>query len=264
MKRTITLFLAAALFICAAMPVKTEGVRTVNTVWDFESQEEFDSWRLIDSDGDDRNWHWVHRAPDAEWWLSPKQGTGAAYSESFIYNESGFGGFEIQPDNYMISPEFSGATYISFWMRASDTDEFYDDDPVGVYVIDEDGAWSRELGYFTTWYAWEQHIIDLTEFEGRTVRVAFRHYNTTEMGLAVILDLVETDGIAAADAVVGDVDGNGSIDQIDAMLVARFMLGIASLTEEQLLAADVNRDGNVDLLDSSLIIRYCLGLITEF
>jgi len=59
---------------------------------------------------------------------------------------------------------------------------------------------------------------------------------------------------------VGDVDLDGTISILDALLVARFTVGFISLTTDQLLRADVNKDGRVDILDALLIARLAAGL----
>ena len=262
-RRIISLAVSLAIAVCGILPAAAERIptRTVNTSWDFETQEDFDSWTLIDNDGDGRNWYWVHDAEDAEWWLTPYSGDGAAYSVSFVYNDSGYGGHQIEPDNFMISPELVGATYLSFWMRADDTDEYYDDDPVGVYAIDDQGNYEM-LACYTTWYTWEQHVVDLSAFQGQNIRVALRHFNTTDMGFAVIIDLIETDGIPGDTEPysLGDVDMNGVINAADAMLTLRHAMSLITLNESQQQLADIDRNGVVDFSDGTRIMRAALGL----
>ena len=65
-------------------------------------------------------------------------------------------------------------------------------------------------------------------------------------------------------AVLGDVNGDGEIDNLDANLVYRYFNGKVTLTDEQLAAADVNGDGEVDNLDANTIYRYFNGKITAF
>ncbi len=65
-------------------------------------------------------------------------------------------------------------------------------------------------------------------------------------------------------AVLGDVNGDGKIDNLDANLVYRYFNGKVTLTDEQLAAADVNGDGEVDNLDANTIYRYFNGKITAF
>lgn len=58
----------------------------------------------------------------------------------------------------------------------------------------------------------------------------------------------------------GDVDGNGLIDAADAMLVLRYTVGAAELSEDAVLAADANEDGTVDAKDALYILSYMVGL----
>lgn len=59
----------------------------------------------------------------------------------------------------------------------------------------------------------------------------------------------------------GDVNGDGTVDISDVMLLAKYYSGVRELTDRQLAAADVNGDGAVDVLDVTLLIEYCNGLI---
>ena len=60
--------------------------------------------------------------------------------------------------------------------------------------------------------------------------------------------------------VPGDVNGSGAIETGDALLVLRYMLGVETLTEEQLAAADFDGSGTVDQADALLILRAALGI----
>ncbi len=61
-------------------------------------------------------------------------------------------------------------------------------------------------------------------------------------------------------AVFSDVNGDGAIDNLDAVMVLRSDAGINPLTAEQAARADVNGDGVADNLDASFLIRYDAGL----
>lgn len=61
---------------------------------------------------------------------------------------------------------------------------------------------------------------------------------------------------------LGDVDGNGTVDNLDAAKLLRYDAGIISTIDEK--AADVNKDGEVGNLDASLILKYDCGLIEGF
>jgi hypothetical protein len=57
----------------------------------------------------------------------------------------------------------------------------------------------------------------------------------------------------------GDMDGNGALDALDAMLVAQLALGGGELTDRQLAVADFNGDGVVDALDAMMIAQAALS-----
>lgn len=63
---------------------------------------------------------------------------------------------------------------------------------------------------------------------------------------------------------LGDVDGNGSVNAADAVMVLRSDAGLTTLTAEQMAAADINGDGTVNASDAVQILRFDAGLITQF
>jgi hypothetical protein len=74
-------------------------------------------------------------------------------------------------------------------------------------------------------------------------------------------------GLAELD--YGDVNGDGSIDVADAILVLRHIVGLIDIKAEfgsdAIVRGKVSGgDGNLDVGDSILILRYIVGLITKF
>jgi hypothetical protein len=61
----------------------------------------------------------------------------------------------------------------------------------------------------------------------------------------------------------GDVNASGSIDIVDALLVAQYYVGL-SPSNFIVSNADVTKDGNVDIVDALRIAQYYVGLITGF
>lgn len=55
---------------------------------------------------------------------------------------------------------------------------------------------------------------------------------------------------------VGDVDGNGTVDSGDSLEVLKYAVEMQELDETQTKAADVNKDGAVDSSDAEAILRY--------
>lgn len=71
-------------------------------------------------------------------------------------------------------------------------------------------------------------------------------------------------GAEDPDAVMtGDLNSDGTVTSADAVLLARYLVGLAELTDQQLEAADVNRDGAVSSADSVMLARYLAGVIDE-
>ncbi len=62
----------------------------------------------------------------------------------------------------------------------------------------------------------------------------------------------------------GDVNGDGSTDNIDASLILKYDAGIIDLTDEQLKHADVTGEGEVNNIDAAMILKYDAGIIEEF
>jgi hypothetical protein len=69
--------------------------------------------------------------------------------------------------------------------------------------------------------------------------------------------------ISAQAAILGDVNGSGSVDIVDALLGAQYYVGLnpANFTAA---SADVNASGAIDIVDALLIAQYYVGLITSF
>ena len=84
--------------------------------------------------------------------------------------------------------------------------------------------------------------------------------DAAEVGQAV-RDLV--DEILKA-RLLGDVDGNGTVDTADSAEVLQYASEYKVLTDEQQKAADVNRDGTSDSDDAAVILQYASGKIDEF
>ena len=67
----------------------------------------------------------------------------------------------------------------------------------------------------------------------------------------------------AVTVITGDLNGDGTVSSADAVLLARYLVDLTDLTEQQLLAADVNHDGSVSSADAVLLARFLVGVITE-
>lgn len=63
---------------------------------------------------------------------------------------------------------------------------------------------------------------------------------------------------------LGDVNGDGKVDNLDAALVYAYYNGRQAFSAQQLAAADVNGDGKADNLDAALIYAFYNGKIAAF
>ncbi|MBQ7047944.1 MAG: dockerin type I repeat-containing protein, partial [Clostridia bacterium] len=56
--------------------------------------------------------------------------------------------------------------------------------------------------------------------------------------------------------VIGDVQGDGGINSLDASIILQYDSGTGTLTGAYLIAGDVNGDSGVNSLDSSIVLQY--------
>ena len=64
--------------------------------------------------------------------------------------------------------------------------------------------------------------------------------------------------------IIGDVNLDGTVDVMDAVMVQLYATDNASFDDTQKYAADVNDDGNIDVLDAMDIQKFVSSKITEF
>ena len=156
------------------------------TGWGFETDPFAEGWTIRDDDGDGYNWEWMDASGSN---YNVYEGTHCMASASFQNSPFG-GGTALNPDNWLISPEFVAGNTVTFWYAGQDPD--YAAETFGVYVI-ANGTTSAELGHFTASGTYQQGSVDISAYAGQTVQVAFRHYGITDM-FRLNLDLVEVSG----------------------------------------------------------------------
>ncbi len=69
--------------------------------------------------------------------------------------------------------------------------------------------------------------------------------------------------LSFGEAVLGDVNGDGVIDETDAGIILDYEAGLRAV-QPSLLTADVSGDGVVDSNDAVLIAQYAAGKIMSF
>lgn len=80
--------------------------------------------------------------------------------------------------------------------------------------------------------------------------------------LIVIINLLAFQGLFGAD-LLGDADGSGTVNIIDALVVAQVYVGF-DLARFIASNADVDGSGAINIIDALLIAQYYVGSITEF
>lgn len=74
---------------------------------------------------------------------------------------------------------------------------------------------------------------------------------------------VTTLTLSFGEAVLGDVNGDGTIDKTDAGIILDYEAGLRKAAPP-LKTADVSGDGIIDSNDAVLIMQYAAGKITKF
>ena len=66
--------------------------------------------------------------------------------------------------------------------------------------------------------------------------------------------------VPATKKVLGDIDGNGILDAVDASKIlgsyAKYSTGSKAPTEDDLAVCDVNKDGYIDAVDASKVLAF--------
>lgn len=75
-----------------------------------------------------------------------------------------------------------------------------------------------------------------------------------------LIGLGEVTVRTSAKYTLGDVNGDGNVNSIDAALILKYSAGSVDFTETQLLAGDFNGDGSVNSIDAAMILKKSAGL----
>ena len=93
------------------------------------------------------------------------------------------------------------------------------------------------------------------------------------MGKATITAKITVNGIEYTDSALieitenilyGDVNGDGQITAIDALMVLKGVVKSRALSAEEQIPADVDRSGSITAVDALLILQYSVKKISAF
>ena len=148
-------------------------------IWDFESEDQFAEWTIVDNDGDGFNWNYYNNLEMEGGHMTPHQGEGLVFSASYDNASS----TPLTPDNWLISPEVTLGGMLSFW--ACGQDASYCEEVFGVYVCEGTSTNPADFVQVGTDMvatgAMKEYMLDLSGYEGKEGRFAIVHHNCTDM-----------------------------------------------------------------------------------
>ncbi len=65
---------------------------------------------------------------------------------------------------------------------------------------------------------------------------------------------------SASEKRLGDVNLNGEIEAVDALLIQRYSIDLEAFKSDQVALADVNNDDSIDMIDALSVLRASIGL----
>lgn len=201
MKKVFKIFALAAVALCVTTFVgckdeEKEGENGGNGNNEPEAvavplEEDFESmpteWANIDADGDGYKWYIGMGQNSGQGpFTDGVDGSNCIASASWDNTSSATQGV-LNPDNYLVSPEFhvhSSGGYTLTWYDAAQDAE-YPADHYTVYAGTlENGVFSPMGELFSTTLStsdFTQRSVSLDEYKGKDIRIAFRHHNCSDM-----------------------------------------------------------------------------------
>ena len=165
-------------------------------------------WTSIDADGD--GYHWEMRP---NW--------GNQENPWSVTSASNYAGNPLTPDNYLISP--LKGPYHKVYFRASAQDAAYPAEHFAIAVSTEGNT--SPADFTVVWEqtltakdpgAWYNFSVDLSQFNGENIWVAFRHFNCTNqffLNLDDVALLIQPEDVAEAKDVLVTVYPNPATDR---------------------------------------------------
>ena len=152
-------------------------------------EDGFDGWTTLDASNDGRNHPWWH---SSQYVTHRVENLGSIHSgKSCVISETYCQGsmieYETPIDNYLISPKIKATkdSKFSFWAKSSDL--FYYGQHFGVAISENGNSSADDFVTIKDWTIlskddadWAQYSIDLSEYEGKEIYVAIRHFFTSQ------------------------------------------------------------------------------------
>ena len=149
----------------------------------------FSSWTTFDASNDGRNHPWWHSSVAGVHLVeavgSTHSGVGQMMSET--YCQASMMEYSVPVDNYLVSPKVKAAanSKFSFWARVHSAVWF--GEHFGVAVSENSNSSATDFVMLDEWTitkdngdGWIEYTVDLSDYEGKEVYVAIRHFFTAE------------------------------------------------------------------------------------
>lgn len=129
------------------------------------------------------------------------------------------------------------------------------------------GGWYRlassgSTGTFVYEFSYES-IVEALEAEGANLDDMQNLYVSATAQAAKIYGLYAVPAKSSSETVLGDLNGDGELTLLDAVLMQRFLLGDLTLTNEQAAVMDCNEDGVWNAFDGAYLKRKLLLPMAE-
>lgn len=250
------------------------GFMTVNAqtvVWsDDFNDEDISDWTLYDEDGDGMEWS-AAQLVDGD----TGEPIGTPIITSVSWNQT-----PLTPDNWIVSPAIdltgvTGDVTLKWFVFASDP--LWNQENYGVYVAtDNTVAALTAAGELFTEVdipaELEERTLDLSDFVGETVYVAFRHYDVTDqfrLGIDDVSVEAGTMGVSDLDKNFSAVYPNPVVDSFNVNLSSKFNANNVKVTVTDLAGRTVKTFGSAasynvsDLAAGVYVVKITDGKNTE-
>ena len=176
--------------------------------WEDSFENGIDCWTLVDADGDGYQWQNASAA------FSPYEGSSAMASASYDNNVGA-----LTPENWLISPAIdltsqSGTIKLSYYVKGQDVTDFHERYKVAVSTTNtEIASFATEFEETLNSNVWDVRTVDLSQYAGQTIYIAFVHYECTDQYWLVLDDVkvfIDNSTDAAVTAVSGPSHGDYS------------------------------------------------------
>ncbi|MDX9869457.1 MAG: choice-of-anchor J domain-containing protein, partial [Candidatus Cloacimonadales bacterium] len=168
---------------------KSSDQKRILTITNFPWNESFDGsdfpegWTTLDLDNDGETWYHYDDEPD-------EAHSGIGWVGSYSWDP----GYECAPDNWLITPMISlPSTHeaeLSYWITPIFLDEPHDTYSIMISTTDNDAdSFSTLFTEVVNYEPWTQKFIDLSDYAGENIYIAFRHHNSVDAWMVCLDDV---------------------------------------------------------------------------